>query len=60
MAFDRLLPVWRPLSIGDVVLNLYDSGRMWGTHYFSLPLTILRYGSVGAFDTSAPGTSCRV
>jgi phenylacetate-CoA ligase len=34
MAFDRLLPVWRPLGIGDVVLNLYESGRMWGTHYF--------------------------
>ncbi|WP_052441270.1 AMP-binding protein [Streptacidiphilus anmyonensis] len=34
MAFDRLLPVWRPLGVGDVVLNLYDAGRMWGTHYF--------------------------
>ncbi len=34
MAFDRLLPVWRPLGIGDIVLNLYDAGRMWGTHYF--------------------------
>ncbi|MFJ9815388.1 AMP-binding protein [Streptomyces sp. NPDC101151] len=34
MAFDRLLPVWRPVGVGDVVLNLYDAGRMWGTHYF--------------------------
>ncbi len=34
MAFDRLLQVWRPLGVGDVMLNLYDAGRMWGTHYF--------------------------
>jgi len=30
----RILPIWRPLGRGDVLLNLFSVGKMWGAHYF--------------------------
>jgi phenylacetate-coenzyme A ligase PaaK-like adenylate-forming protein len=30
----RVLRSWRPLGPGDVLLNLFSTGRMWGAHYF--------------------------
>ncbi|MFE7132318.1 hypothetical protein ACFVIM_15815 [Streptomyces sp. NPDC057638] len=30
----RLLRSWRPLGSGDVLLNLFRPGRLWGAHYF--------------------------
>ncbi|MFI1016614.1 AMP-binding protein [Streptomyces sp. NPDC020965] len=30
----RLLRSWRPLHPGDVLLNLFRPGRLWGAHYF--------------------------
>lgn len=33
-AIDRLLPEWNPLAPGDVLLNLFNPGRMWGSHYY--------------------------
>ncbi|WP_228979449.1 AMP-binding protein [Streptomyces sp. DH12] len=30
----RLLRSWRPLRPGDVLLNLFRPGRLWGAHYF--------------------------
>ncbi|GAU67842.1 hypothetical protein SSP35_05_04090 [Streptomyces sp. NBRC 110611] len=34
MGLDRLLDFWRPLRPGDVLLNLFNAGRMWGSHYY--------------------------
>ncbi|WP_299587025.1 AMP-binding protein [uncultured Microbulbifer sp.] len=33
-ALGRLLSEWRPLGPGNVVLNLFNPGRLWGAHYF--------------------------
>ncbi|MFI7453613.1 AMP-binding protein [Nonomuraea sp. NPDC049714] len=33
-AIDRLLEEWRPLSRGDVLLNLFNAGRLWASHYY--------------------------
>lgn len=30
----RLLRSWHPLHPGDVLLNLFRPGRLWGAHYF--------------------------
>ncbi|MEU3744655.1 MULTISPECIES: hypothetical protein [Streptomyces] len=30
----RLVRSWRPLGPGDVLLNLFRPGRLWGAHYF--------------------------
>lgn len=34
MGVPRLLATWRPLGPGDVLLNLFAMGRMWGAHYY--------------------------
>jgi phenylacetate-CoA ligase len=34
MGLDRLLRTWRPLGPGNVLLNLFNAGRMWGSHYY--------------------------
>ncbi|MFF4605811.1 AMP-binding protein [Streptomyces sp. NPDC001339] len=34
MGLERLLDFWRPLRPGDVLLNLFNAGRMWGSHYY--------------------------
>jgi phenylacetate-CoA ligase len=34
MGLDRLLDSWRPLRPGDTLLNLFNAGRMWGSHYY--------------------------
>ncbi|MGW3955400.1 AMP-binding protein [Streptomyces sp. NPDC004752] len=34
MALERLLAFWRPLQPGDTLLNLFNAGRMWGSHYY--------------------------
>ncbi|WP_444904837.1 AMP-binding protein [Microbulbifer sp. CnH-101-E] len=33
-ATQRLLQQWKPLGPGDVLLNLFNPGRLWGAHYF--------------------------
>ncbi len=33
-AIDRLLEEWRPLARGDVLLNLFNAGRLWASHYY--------------------------
>lgn len=33
-AVQRLLPQWRPLNLNNVLLNLFNPGRMWGSHYY--------------------------
>lgn len=33
-AVDRLLEQWRPLSPDSVMLNLFNPGRMWASHYY--------------------------
>ncbi|WP_444884786.1 AMP-binding protein [Microbulbifer sp. PSTR4-B] len=33
-ATQRLLQQWKPLGSGDVLLNLFNPGRLWGAHYF--------------------------
>ena len=30
----RVLASWQPFDVGDVVLNLFPPGRLWGAHYF--------------------------
>ena len=30
----RVMADWRPLGPGDVLLNLFSTGKMWGAHYF--------------------------
>lgn len=50
----RLLRTWRPLRTGDVLLNLFRAGRLWGAHYFYNALaaqcsaSVLPMGPVGA------------
>ncbi|MGE7438277.1 AMP-binding protein [Kitasatospora sp. NPDC001175] len=34
MGLTRLLEHWRPLRPGNVLLNLFNAGRMWGSHYY--------------------------
>ncbi len=34
MGLDRLTRSWRPLGPGNVMLNLFNAGRMWGSHYY--------------------------
>ncbi|WKB35674.1 hypothetical protein QS257_19950 [Terrilactibacillus sp. S3-3] len=34
LALGRLLQSWRPLRPGNVLLNLFNAGRMWGSHYY--------------------------
>ncbi len=33
-ALERLLLQWRPLQPENVMLNLFNPGRMWGSHYY--------------------------
>jgi phenylacetate-CoA ligase len=50
----RLLRTWHPLHPGDVLLNLFRPGRLWGAHYFYNALAaycesaVLPMGSVSA------------
>ncbi|MEU4565086.1 AMP-binding protein [Micromonospora sp. NPDC023956] len=52
----RLLRDWRPLRPGDVLLNLFRPGRLWGAHYFYNTLaagcaaSVLPMGPVAADD----------
>jgi phenylacetate-coenzyme A ligase PaaK-like adenylate-forming protein len=34
MGIPRLRETWDPLAPGDVLLNLFSAGRMWGAHHF--------------------------
>ncbi|GAB3227397.1 hypothetical protein GCM10027447_18460 [Glycomyces halotolerans] len=34
MGIPRLRETWDPLGPGDVLLNLFSAGRMWGAHHF--------------------------
>ena len=34
MGLERLMRTWRPLHTGNVLLNLFNAGRMWGSHYY--------------------------
>ncbi|MFF8837885.1 AMP-binding protein [Streptomyces sp. NPDC015130] len=42
----RLLRSWRPLGPGDVLLNLFRPGRLWGAHYFYNALATYSRASV--------------
>ncbi|WP_436501657.1 AMP-binding protein [Actinokineospora sp. HUAS TT18] len=50
----RLLNTWHPLHAGDVLLNLFRPGRLWGAHYFYNALaahcaaSVLPMGTVSA------------
>ncbi|UWU75259.1 hypothetical protein N2603_35235 [Bradyrhizobium huanghuaihaiense] len=33
-ACGRLLAEWKPLGPADVLLNLFNPGRLWGSHYY--------------------------
>ena len=35
----RIAQAWQPLSSENVMLNLYNPGRLWGSHYYMLALT---------------------
>ncbi len=34
MGLERLMRSWSPLGPGNVMLNLFNAGRMWGSHYY--------------------------
>lgn len=34
LGIPRILPHWNPLRTGDVLLNLFSAGKMWGAQYF--------------------------
>lgn len=36
----RLVSHWRPLHPGDVLLNLFSTGKMWGAHYLFNALAV--------------------
>lgn len=35
----RITDAWKPLTSENVMLNLYNPGRLWGSHYYMLALT---------------------
>lgn len=37
-AVERMIRTWRPLGPGNVLLNLFNPGRLWGSHYLMLAL----------------------
>jgi phenylacetate-coenzyme A ligase PaaK-like adenylate-forming protein len=34
MSLERITRYWRPLNSGSVLLNLFNPGRLWGSHYY--------------------------
>ncbi|MDS1271524.1 hypothetical protein RIF23_14590 [Lipingzhangella sp. LS1_29] len=50
----RLLPHWRPLGAGDVLLNLFSPGRMWGAQYFYNALSGYCQSTVAPIGSLAP------
>ncbi|MFI7273047.1 AMP-binding protein [Streptomyces sp. NPDC049879] len=45
---------WRPLGPGDVLLNLFSTGRMWGAHYFYNALATACHGTVAPMGALHP------
>jgi len=37
-SISRITQSWQPLTSGNVMLNLYNPGRLWGSHYYMLAL----------------------
>lgn len=54
----RVIDSWRPFGVGDVMLNLFPTGRLWGAHYFynavatNLKAIAVPMGALGPDDLS--------
>lgn len=54
LALDRLLKQWKPLTRENVMLNLFNPGRLWASHYYMQALaekckcTVIPSGSFNA------------
>ena len=51
----RVLARWRPLRTGDVLLNLFSTGKMWGAQYFYNALAVqcrAMVAPMGALDSA--------
>lgn len=58
-ALDRLAERWSPLSPGRVLLNLFNAGRMWASHYYMHKLaehsraTVVPFGPLGVGEAAS-------
>ncbi|MBB6174731.1 phenylacetate-CoA ligase [Nocardiopsis mwathae] len=53
-ALARLTEHWNPLGPGRVLLNLFNAGRMWASHYYMLKLAEHSRATVVPFGPLAP------
>ena len=54
-ALDRLLPQWRPVGRGDVLLNLFGAERLWDSHHHVQKLAERTRALVVPTAPGAPG-----
>jgi len=50
----RVLAAWRPLGPGDVLLNLFPTGKMWGAQYFYNALAVQCRSAVAPIGALRP------
>ncbi|WP_444960312.1 AMP-binding protein [Nocardiopsis sp. M1B1] len=54
MGLPRILPHWSPLGEGDVLLNMFSTGRMWGAQYFYNALALHSRSTVAPIGGLTP------